>query len=168
MESRLGTKKTFLLDGKMYLSLNMVLRKLLKQEECWGRRDSVSILLTLPCCKGLLKPTIPSLTNSIYLGFLTISTGDLMRGITEPWRVSIRQRHLKSMARIKFSFGEDLMIFLLLSSLLMMRDIQDSLHNIQIYQQTLFLALSRSKSLLTECFPSGTTPFAQQFWTIRT
>ena len=152
----------------MCLCLSMELLKLLKPVECWERRDSLLMLLTLPCCKELSRLTTPSLISSTYHGFLITSTGDSTRDIMALWRAWIKLRLRKSTAKIKFLFGEDLMIFHHRSLALMTKGIQDLLNNILICQPTPFHALSHWRSLLIECFLSGMTLSAQLFSITRT
>jgi hypothetical protein len=114
----------------------------LKQEECYEKRDSHSMLLTPQFFKEQSRLTTQSLINLISHGFNITSIGDLMNVITEPFKALTKQRQPKSMERPKCFNGEEVTIFHHHLLPLMMKDIQGLLLNISIYP----LMLSHAQS----------------------
>ena len=129
--------------------------------------DSHLIFATHLFYKELSRLTIPSPINLIWLGFPITNIGDLMRDIMEPCRDSTSLKPQKSMERNKYSFGEEVMISLHPSLLLMTKDTQDFHQFTKTSHLTLYQRLSHLRPLLIEFSLSGTIPFAHQFWTTR-
>ena len=100
------------------------------------------MLLTLQSSRDPSIHTTPFPNNLVCTGFPFINTGDLTRDITEHLLDSTKPRLLKSMEKLKFCSGEEVMIFHLLVLSLMTKDIPDLHLSTKIYQLMLFHALS--------------------------